>query len=70
MQTEHISKEEVYCKGNKKSSGKRKQAREAYYFIQSSPKVLEIEPELVYHIGVEFEKRLGNEKFPFVCPGI
>lgn len=60
-------KEEVYCKGNKRSSGKRKQAREAYHFIQSFPKVLEIEPELVHHIGSEFEKRLGNEEFPYVC---
>lgn len=65
--SEHISEKEVICKGNKKSSGKHKQAREAYHFIQSFPKGLEIEPELVHHIGVEFGKRLGNEEFPFVC---
>ena len=65
--SEHISEEEVYCNQNKKSKGKRKQAREAYHFIQSFPKGLEIEPELVHHIGVEFGKRLGNEEFPFVC---
>ncbi|MFA9466947.1 MAG: relaxase/mobilization nuclease domain-containing protein [Velocimicrobium sp.] len=65
--SEHISEDEVYCNGNKKSKGKRKQAREAYHFIQSFPKWLEIEPELVHHIGMEFGKRLGNEEFPFVC---
>lgn len=65
--SEHISEDAVYCNGNKKSKGKRKQAREAYHFIQSFPKGLEIEPELVHHIGVEFGKRLGNEEFPFVC---
>jgi Relaxase/Mobilisation nuclease domain. len=65
--SEHISDAEVYCKSNKKSKGKRKQAREAYHFIQSFPKGLEIEPELVHHIGMEFGKRIGNEEFPFVC---
>lgn len=64
---EHISEEEVYCIGNKKSKGKRKQVREAYHFIQSFPKGLEIEPELVHHIGMEFGKRLGNEEYQFVC---
>jgi len=65
--SEHLSEEEIYCKGNKKSTGKRKQAREAYHFIQSFPKGLQIEPELVHHIGMEFGKRLGREEFAFVC---
>lgn len=65
--SEHISEAEVCCKGNKKSKGKRKQAREAYHFIQSFPKGLEIEPELVHHIGMEFGKCLGNEEYQFVC---
>lgn len=65
--SEHISEGEVYCKSNKKSKGKRKQARQAYHFIQSFPKGLELEPELVHHIGMEFGKRLGSEEFPFVC---
>jgi hypothetical protein len=65
--SEHLSEEEVICKGNKKSTGKRKQAREAYHFIQSFPKGMQIEPELVHHIGMEFGKRLGREEFPFVC---
>lgn len=65
--SEHISDTEVYCKSNKKSTGKRKQAREAYHFIQSFPSGLNIEPSLAHHIAMEFGKRLGNEEFPFVC---
>ena len=64
--TEHLSEEEVICKGNKKSSGKRKQAREAYHFIQSFPPN-SIDPKLAHHIGMEFGKRLGNEEYQFVC---
>lgn len=65
--TEHISGEEVYCKGNKKSEGKQKQCRDGYHFIQSFPKGLQIEHEIVHNIGMEFGKRLGNEEFSFVC---
>ena len=64
--SEHISEEEVYCNGNKKSKGKRKQAREAYHFIQSFPPN-SIDPKLAHHIGMEFGKRLGNEEYQFVC---
>lgn len=63
---EHLCEEEVYCKGNKKSTGKRKQAREAYHFIQSFPPN-SIDPKLAHHIGMEFGKRLGNEEYQFVC---
>ncbi|MHB8131457.1 MAG: relaxase/mobilization nuclease domain-containing protein [Mobilitalea sp.] len=65
--SEHISNDEVFCKGNKKSSGKLKNSREAYHFIQSFPKGLQIEESLVHHIGTEFGKRLGGEEFQFVC---
>nr|WP_294486965.1 relaxase/mobilization nuclease domain-containing protein [uncultured Anaerosporobacter sp.] len=64
--SEHISEEAVYCKDNKKSYGKRKQAREAYHFIQSFPPD-SIDPKLAHHIGMEFGKRLGNEEYQFVC---
>ena len=64
---EHLCEEEVFCKGNKKSSGKCKQVREAYHFIQSFPANLTIEPSLAHHIAMEFGKRLGNEEYQFVC---
>lgn len=66
VKSEHISDTEVICKGNKKSKGKRKQAREAYHFIQSFPPA-SIDPKLAHHIGMEFGRRLGNEEYQFVC---